>query len=475
MFKKIFYLLIIIILVPFYLFAPTTMDKTIMSYLFIMAFVCLSVYMFSKEKEENLKRQFFKHSTLFLIGYFIVHFQYYLDFILGNVQMENPFIWINNNIVISSMIISVIGLACFFLGYFTYKKSNVKINQKKEKIAKINYLLFLAICSLLLFFATVNPLYIAGFYGAEEMGSTATYAILIYTINIFAIIIQNCRNMVVSQQIPKNFKVYIKSQGYLLLTIMGIYLISVIISGDRGPLITFSIFYIGGYFFVTRKKLSSKSLLVFVFVGASFITLLGVVRNQEKKVGFSERLMMGINAKPSFDGEETPSIIPQTQELASSVRTLHTTVDYIPEKHDFMYGRFQLQQITVVVPFFNIFSVLLFEDQSVKCAGSSSFVTWVNHGDNPNSGDGTSCLADFYFDFGLIGVIIGMFLFGYSVRFLEINTYVNALPTLLVHIFAMVYLSNAIYIPRSSVLFELKTVIWIFILLKINKLIFQKN
>ncbi|WP_300565261.1 O-antigen polysaccharide polymerase Wzy [Flavobacterium sp.] len=475
MFIKIFYLLVIIILVPFYLFAPATMDKAVMSYLFILAFACLSVYMFTKEKEINLKAQFFKHSTLFLIGYFIVHFQYYLDFILGNAPLENPFIWINNNIVVGSMIISVIGLACFFLGYFTYKKSKVKIKQKPEKVAKINYLIFISIFALVVFFMTVNPLYLAGFYGAEEMGSSATYAILIYSICIFSIIVQNCRNMIVSGQIPKNFKEYIKSQGYILLTIMGVYLISVIVSGDRGPLITFSVFYLGGYFFVTRKKLSSKSLLVFIFVGASFITLLGVVRNQEKKVSFSERLLMGINNKAAFEEEETPSFFPQTQELASSVRTLHTTIDYIPQKHDFFYGRFQFQQITVVVPFFNIFSVLLFEDQSVKSAGSSSFVTWVNHGDNPTSGDGTSCLADFYFDFGLIGVIIGMFLFGYYIRFWEINTFVNEMPTLLVHIFAMVYLSNALYIPRSSVLFELKTVIWVYFLLKVNKAIFQKN
>jgi oligosaccharide repeat unit polymerase len=455
-------------MVFFYLVAPTTMDKSTMSVLIVVIVSSLLFFMFSKENEPSLKGQFFKNSSFFLLGYCIVHFQYYFDYVLGNATLSNSYIWINTSVVVKAMVLSIIGMLCFFMGYFTFKntlKNTLKKNNEKQ--TGVQLLLILALISLVVFLLTVNPLYLAGQYGAEDMGISATYAILIFSLLVYAIIIQNCRNMIVSGYIPSNFKEYAKLQGYFLISLIGIYLLLVMLSGDRGPIITFGICFVSGYFIVTKRKLNIKYGIPFILAGAFFMTLLGEIRKSDKDLGFSSKFKEVINQDNIYN---EPSFIPQTQELAGSVRTLHATLDYIPEKHDFLYGRFQFQQISVVIPFFNFFLQSIFKDHHAKYAGSSSFVTWINQGDFPTSGDGTSCIVDFYFDFGLMGVIIGMFFFGYFTRFLEINMFsYYIIPSVIVHVLGVVYLSNAIYISRSSVLFDMRSVIWIFAVLFINK------
>lgn len=473
MFKILSYIFLTLILVVFYSAVSVTMDQSIMAVLISVMILSLIAFIYKKESNSNLKGQFFKHSSFFILGFLIVHFQYYLDFLLGNVSSDNVYIWINKNVVVKGMVLSLIGLLSFFIGYLFCNKIPIRERKVNDgKVIHVKYLLILAFVSLGIFYFTVNPLYLAGLYGSEEMGVSATYANLIFSLCIFAIIIQNCRNMIVINDIPSSFKNYVKKQGYFLVTLIGIYLLSVLLSGDRGPLITFSICFISGYFFVTKRKLSLKYGVLMVFGGAFLMTLLGQVRSFDSGLDFSSKLNEAIK-KEKIHSET--SLIPQTQELAGSVRTLHTTLDYIPEKEDFLYGRFQFQQFTVVIPFFNIFLETIFDSNHRKYAGSSSYVTWINQGDFPTSGDGTSCIADFYFDFGLFGVLFGMLFFGYFIRYLEIAMYSHTVPSLMTHVFGVVYLSSAFYISRSTVLFDLRTVAWILIILIINKSLFNKK
>jgi oligosaccharide repeat unit polymerase len=465
---KILYIVFIILLVFYYADAPVVMDKSVMFVLLSVNILSIFLFIYKKENKFELKKQLFKFSTLFILGFSIVHFQYYLDFLLDNVDIKTSYIWINRTVVIKSFILSTVGLLSFFIGYILIKKTKV-LNSKKQKANSTKFLVLFATLMLLLFIATVNPLYLAGFYGEVEMGTTATYAILLFKLLFFSAIIQNCRNMIFLKRIPSSIKEYINSQGYIISGVLCVYLLLVLISGDRGPLISFTICYFSGYYIVTKKKLSIKKGFTFLMLGAIFMTLLGEVRRSDKNIDFTTRLQRALNEEKT--GSQV-SFLPQTQELAGSVRTLHTAVNYIPEKHDFLYGRFQFQQISASIPFFNMFLPIFYDSGHVKYKGSSSFVTWINQGDYPNSGDGTSCITDFYFDFGIFGVIVGMFLFGLITRYFEVNLFCNYnISPLFIHIFGIIYLSNAIYIPRSSILFELRTVIWITLILMFNSLI----
>lgn len=474
--RKVIILILQLLLVTLYAILPNTMDSTIMS--FVLVIVAFSVFLFFTKKDKifQLNGQFLKHSNLFVFGFLVVHFQSYIDFSLGNITKDDTFIWVNQSIVIKSMILSAIGLLSFFLGFFSCKANCSHVTREfrvgREKYISVKFLTYLSTVVLSVYFYTVNPLYLLGFYGIENMGVTATYMSLLFNVLIFAVIIQTSRNLRNQNKIPTNFKQYIKLMDYHLLILLVFYLVSVMLSGDRGPLMTYGLCFISGYFFVKKIKLSHKKGILFIFTSAIVISILGMARNLNKDLSFNEKIQLSLAENAN---DSRISFLPVTKELAGSVRTLHHAVNYVPLYHDFLYGRFQFQYLTVAIPFFSIFSPIIYEDTSWKYSGSSSFITWIRQGDFPTSGDGTSCIADFYLDFGMLGVLLGMFIFGYFMRFAEVKMYSANIPNLFLHVFIIVYLSDAIYISRSSVLFGFKITVLIYTVLIINKYIFNKT
>lgn len=478
MLRKVLLIALLVLLFIFYNVVPETMDITAMAILLVVVLFSTILFFTKEEKILYLEGQFLKHSNIVVLGLLIVHFQLYLDFILGNISKYENFIWASQKVVVKSMTLSAIGLLSFYLGYVYYNnKKIIKLKRSNETKYSVKTLTYITALVLAIYFYTVNPLYLAGYYGSEDMGTIATYMSLLFYLLVFAIIIQTTRNLRIENKIPTNFIHYLKLMNPFLVILLGVYLISVLFSGDRGPLISFGLCFGSGYFFVKRIKLSYKKGLLFIISGAFIITSLGLIRSVDKKLSFSEKIQQSFDDdKVNYDNyKEINSILPQTKELASSVRTLHHTVNYIPSKHGYLYGRFQFQHLTTAIPFFNAFNALIFDDLSFKYKGSGSFVTWIIQGDNPISGSGTTCIADFYFDFGVPGVVVGMFLFGYLIRMFEINMYDNKLPSLFLHVAIIIYLCDALYISRSSILFGFRSVIWVVLVLLINKYIINNR
>ena len=100
-------LFIVYLLFPFE-YSTETINKEHVAIL--LTIVLLSVVSFFLKKEPNtrLNKQYFKHSVFFLIGYLIVHFQYPLDYLVGNIPGNDKFIWVNQRIVVKSLFISTL-------------------------------------------------------------------------------------------------------------------------------------------------------------------------------------------------------------------------------------------------------------------------------------------------------------------------------------------------------------------------------
>ncbi|SMC69889.1 O-antigen polysaccharide polymerase Wzy [Moheibacter sediminis] len=471
MFKKLLFFGIVLLLSVYYFNSNENMDKEVIFILLSLVGVTTFLFFYRKEAEPNLKGQFFKHSTIAVTGLLIVNFQYYIDYLVGNIPITDSFIFVNQRIVVKSLTLSLIGLLMFFIGYLSYTKRK-KIFKARKRIYHTKYLEILVVVFLILYFSTININYVMGGYGKVDKGSGITYIDLLFKTFVISTIIQKTRNLILSGKENITIKIYLKNLGLPLNISLILYLLTVLLSGDRGPLITFLILVFTGYLFVTKRKVKKRYGILALFVGASLITILGVARSFSSDLSFTDKVQLAFQDDP-FSQEK--SFLPQTKELAGSVKANHHAVDFVPEHHDFLYGRFQFQQITVVLPFFNIFNVIIFEDVSKKYAGSASFVTWIFQGDRPTYGNGTSVIADFYFDLGLIGVVIGMFFFGYFMRMAEVKMYVEKMPSLFSHTFFMVYIGSALYIARSSFLFEFRTVVWVFVILLINQYLFNKK
>jgi oligosaccharide repeat unit polymerase len=470
MFIKLIYIGLALFLSVYFFISNENMDKEIILIILILTGICTTLFFYKKERNLMLKGQFFKHSTFAVAGLLIVNFQYLIDYLIGNILATNIYIFVDQKIVIKSLTLSTIGLLLFFVGYLSYKKRTVNI--KPEKIYNTKFLEIFVFISLVLYFYNINLNYVLGGYGVVDRGSLINYIELFLKIFTISIIIQKSRNLILEDNKNISIKKYLLNLGIVVNISLALYLLTVLLSGDRGPLIMFSLIVFGGYLFVTKRKFEKKYGFLLFLAGASIITLLGVARTFGSGLSFTDKVQLAFQENPFSDEE---SFLPQTKELAGSIKATHHAVDFVPERHDFMWGRFQFQQITTTMPFFNAFNNLLFEDTSKRYAGSASFVTWIFQGDNPTSGNGTSVIADFYLDFGLIGVIVGMFFFGYYMRFAELKMYSQQMPGLFATSFFMVYIGAALFISRSSFLFEFRTVIWVYVVLLVNRQIFNRN
>jgi hypothetical protein len=465
---RFFYLLLLVLLSAYYSVSPDYMDVQGMLLLLSVLFVVLGSFSLRAEHNQLIKGQHLKHSTLFLTGLVVVHFQSYVDFLIGNISQNNNFIWVNNAVVVKCMALSLLGVVSFCLGYLFNRKNTISNNIKNiEFWVDTRLLSVFSWLFLILYLATVNPLYFLGLYGSVNVGTEATFAVVLLEASLFALIVQHCRNLSVRNSPIGSFWIYVKSYGIVNLTVLCVYLATVMVSGDRGPLMIFGIAIFSGYVMITRRRVTLVTLVILLFVGAQIISILGDVRNQSKGSDFLSRLSMVAEPKIPMTSDES-SFSKPTQELAWSVRSLHRAVDYVPERHDYLLGRFQFQQIVSSIPFVSNFYPFIFEDVTYRYRSSPSFITWIRQGDNPFSGDGTTCIADLYLDFGVIGVVAGMMIFGFMMRNAELSMYSEKLPTLLVHVFILVFLSKAIYVSRSSLLVDFKGAIWTFSALWIN-------
>lgn len=445
-----------------------------MAWVLLLVVVCLCVFYARREKVSALRGNLLRHSSLAILGFMIVHFQYYADYVLGNALEDNLQIWVSQGVVIKGMLLSTIGLVCFFIGYLlrAERSFDVKNHVVGPELSNLYFLKVLAFVFLCAYFLTVNPQYMAGGYGAYDIGGAAKYSSLAFNGAVFAILIQVCRNAVAASGQVETLFDFIRLSGFSTIAMTAVYLASVAFSGDRGPLMVYSLSFLFSYVFVTKRKFNWMAVLFCVIVASSAISLLGVARSFGDGFGFSEKLRMAYQERLHQNIE---SFLPATQELAGSVNVLHHVMDYIPKYHDHLYGLFQLEQLIYTVPFSSRFVGALFDDGSGKYMDVTIFITWIVQGDNPLYGSGATIVADFYIAFGALGVASGMFIFGWLIRVLEWKMYIEKMPSIFWTSFSLVYFCNAVYIARSSLLEGFKVVIIVTVFVYLNQLVLGRR
>lgn len=467
----------IFLFITFSIYAPASMSHTTVFYVLCYNLFILIAFFSLKEKVLDLKSKLLKHSNLFLVGFVIVFFQYHIDYYLGNLDQSLTFIWVNPEIVMKSLFISSIGMYSFMLGYLLISIKNQKhtFYQKKLEYRKTFFLEFISLGLLVLYFLNANPVYFFNGYGKFPLGAISEYIIVLFNCVIFAILIQKSINQRIDSKDVTTFKRFLLNLGILPIVLAGIYLLSVLLSGDRGPLMVYGIITLALYFYVSKKKLKLRNFLIMLYCGAFIITFLGKVRALDSRLTIKERGNQVLNEKKeSRFGSE--SFLPSTQNLASSIMCLHHAVDYVPSKHDYTFGRFQYQQVTSVIPFSSHVNRLLFSNNHWKYNSSADFITWRHQGEFPWSGDGTSVVSDFYLDFGVFGVILGLFFIGNIFRRSELILYYNNQGYSLFGLtMSIILLSTAVYISRGAFFVNFKMVLWTYFFLIVNKKVLIKH
>lgn len=443
-----------------YFVIPMSYSEMTLRIVVFAAFALLTVFIFHKEECPWLKGQSVKCSSLFLLGFCIVHFQLYVDVLLGNCAPDDPFLMVDSKLVCKAAILGLIALSAFFFGYFL-KKGSIFQTPGASAIVPLSPLVIFATILFPAWIYSTGLEYINGGYGSNggETGVFSSYISLIYELAMEAVPMFHARNFRVRGVRPSFIRFVISLGWYNAL--LGAYLICVMLSGDRGPIISLGLFLFLSYLYASGYRITKLRFLLLTLIAAAVLTILGIARGFGPGYGFTEKISMALETE-----RRTESVVPQTAELAGSGRCLHLAMSVVPARHPFLMGRFQLHQLFAVVPTGSRWIQFLgIVPNEYRYAGSANFCTWIFQGDNPTYGDGTSVTADLYLDFGMPGVLLGMLLFGFFVRRMDVNMYQPKQVSLLAMALIFRYTVLAIYIGRSAILFELKPALWLFVLM----------
>jgi oligosaccharide repeat unit polymerase len=109
-------------------------------------------------------------------------------------------------------------------------------------------------------------------------------------------------------------------------------------------------------------------------------------------------------------------------EAGGSAMTLYAATKYVPEYHDYYYGKMQITRLSGIVPFGgNIVGMLAAGYIDPLERDSATALTYYLTKSTPGYrqfGAGSTCVADIYMDFGVVGVLILHFLVGMLSKFL---------------------------------------------------------
>lgn len=261
---------------------------------------------------------------------------------------------------------------------------------------------------------------------------------------------------------------YIRIIPFPLLIVTIAYILLRLLSGDRGMALYTILLYVYSYIYLSSLRLKLSYLLVVLFIGAFFLTLLNYVRGYGANQSFTEKLDRGFEDITTFvKKEDVKTVSVFTQELANSVNCNFISIhDIETNLTDYKYGVYNLCEILGGVPgaatvFGKILGVDLYEYSTTE------YITISFFGKYYPIGLGTTAVAAIYLDFGLLGVIIGFIIIGSFFKCIDGNIGNKNLSSIVMLIILLKVASMSIYIPRSSFAWILSRIIYILIVFSV--------
>lgn len=450
-------------------------DENILSVIVCFAFLFLFLFFVYQEKSVY-KGMWHKPSNLFIFSYFIVSFQYLIDFFLGYKTYSDFYLGSSVN---KMAITCLLGLISYILGYIAFAPRHIKSDMNKiSKVVCTRFLVVLQVVFFVGWLVTVNIILLLSgkSYFDDMSGSFAShFEGLFYdvTITILVVIVLKCHSKSFSK-----LKDFIKEVPILSWILILTYCLVRLVSGDRGPCIymALSVFY--AFIAVTHKSIKFTKILIFVVAGAFILNIVGIARTLSLDMSFSERLNSAIN-EFSFGESEArfsdKTVLSFTEELAMSNRCNQISIDLIDNGvdsyHNGMYAFYQFVQCIPFVPSF-LHNTLKIPDNELS---ANIQMTDVYYGRHDLAQIGTTVVADSYFDFGVIGVIVMLMICGWVFSKVDFKICISTPNSWFQMIVILLFASMAIYIPRSTLIIQLQQLIPICVFYYINLLFFNKR
>ncbi len=441
---------------------------------FTIATVLTCGYVFYHQKC-LYKGYFYLPSILLLVGYYLLNYQYVLDLLIGFKSYDS---FVYPMVVNRMTIVSTIGMVGLICGLIVSQKQGARARAPRKSIVlNFDFLIILQILFFILWIFSVD--FYSLISGRSYAGGINTYnnfELLFYvsTIAVLSSLIMNQNGKKFS-----SFRQFFKSNSILSWLITALYCIIRMISGDRGPSLftLLAVFYT----FVLTSNVKIKAFQVFVYsiIILFVLNTVGIYRKTNPSLLFGERVSSAFSEL--FGSDEArfseKTILPLTEELAMSSICNQVAIKIIDvDNQPFHKGRFLYYGILQWVPFVPSYLMNVMGVPAIETS-SDYYLTNYYLGDYQRAQMGTSCVADPYLDFGVIGVFLMMLLGGVIFGRIDFQIAYANVPSYVSVIFILLMASKAIYIPRSTVLGPLKVFIpvWVVYLFNMKVLNFKKT
>lgn len=439
----------------YYVISLGRLDNTLFEFGIIVIILSL-IKFYRSTLNTELNGQWLRPSILFVIAFLAVNFQYITDYYLG-IKTDASSMLYHTQTFNQCYILGLVGLVAFVLGYSWKNMPFYRPDFGEWQYPQTKFLIVLQVIMFALFIATINVTeFLTGsYYGNAEERSNPLMEGLFYVANAL-IVIATIRN---TPHISC-LKEYIKSFPLISLIIIAIYMVLRMLSGDRGPFLYTGLLLMFGYLYATRKKYSLGKVVGFALCGAIFISVVGIARQLDLNASFSERLSQGLEVFSSegrFGGKGERTCVPFTDELGFSFVCNQVAVDAVEVKGAKAYHpMYMVWGVLNGIPFMpsTIANVLHVAPEERSSSGFTNYYFFGGY--ERNWGLGTSIITDFYLQWSIWGVLIGLFVTGLMFRKLDNVLFVedkNCIGLYML-LFVLLFSAKAIYMPRATILVD---------------------
>jgi len=426
-----------------YFKAPTSFD---------MPFVicCTIIYITSSALLilNNCRASLVRFEFFFLIVFFFTNYSYPLIHYTNNPYFSLFNLEFNEGYICRAIALSTVGACAFNTGIYDSTSHIEKLTPHSTMSASIKKPGIIIYVLFVLFLPQIIRLYRLNEY-STEFESSYINVILLYLIYYYLLskfyLLQN-------KSLRTVLKVCLKDPVFYLVFI---YIFLFLGIGSRTiPLriVLLSLFLFN--FFV--KKINNTQIILITIVGAVVLAIVGITRSGA-----------------SLDEGSLKTIWDIGSDLTINNRSLYVLMEYVDE-NGLTYGRTMLMGVLSAIPYLqSIFLMLTGMDSDVISSGGLVTSLQFDKGDPNRIGLGTNLIGDIYVSFGLIGVVLLMYLLGKFLR--KMNRGCHKGDILCVIIYSMIFI-DSVYLSRSSFLACVRSVTWVLVIYYLyNKFLFKSS
>lgn len=429
--------LLLAISVSLYIYAPNEYSLPYCIYCFAIYVVAAIILLSNNIKSYSSA---FLFEVFFSFSYLFVNYVYPV-FIYGIDPYFSLFArGFNENIMTKCTALASIGFVSYSIGQFKDGKFlNNQTTGNRFWLSPVGFIDITILALLLISFLIPNLTALRSGYTMEGSGGGFFFIFaLFYIYKYFACSIGKTKPFV----------------KIVLWGLIGLYVILNFLLGNRGEPLYLCVAILYCYH-VYVHKISLAKFSVIAAIGLFVFYFVGVTRISSSQLGVQSR------SERINDWEAEDNVLRYANELIINNRSLFVLVDYAAEK-GYSYGITWSANFFSMVPYGQSFALKVLGIPK-KDFSSTHLTTYIEFGEGgPDAfGLGTNLIGDIYLSFGMIGVLVLMFLFGKMIRTIyekSRNRYSYY------QILYMIFIVLSVYYTRASLFSPMQMVAWTYVL-----------